>query len=418
LPDIVVFPKTTVEVKGIVDFARRYNIPIVPRGAGSGMSGGSLAVNGGIIISFEMMNNIKNVDKVNLLVEVEPGVITGQLHRYLEKSGLFYPPDPASRNFSSIGGNVAENAGGLRAVKYGVTKDYVKELEVVFPDGNIVKTGGKTVKNVAGYDLTSILIGSEGTLGIITSITLKILPLPKSSKTFLLKFKTAEEAIEIVPELLLFESTPSTIEFIDRYSLDAVEKFTGVNYSDGAGGVILLENIGNEGEIDFWSQQMKQLFNGRNVDYLESANEEEKENLWKVRRSISASLSQIRPNRFNEDVVVRRSDLTKLIEFSYKAAKKRNVLVADFGHAGDGNIHVNMMYNSRDKIETKKAWEATEEVAEFVVSLKGSISGEHGIGITKKELLKLQLSPNETEKMKALKNAFDPYGILNPGKIF
>lgn len=418
MPDIVVFPKTTVEVKGIVDFARRYNIPIVPRGAGSGMSGGSLAVNGGIIISFEMMNNIKNVDKVNLLVEVEPGVITGQLHRYLEKSGLFYPPDPASRNFSSIGGNVAENAGGLRAVKYGVTKDYVKELEVVFPDGNIVKTGGKTVKNVAGYDLTSILIGSEGTLGIITSITLKILPLPKSSKTFLLKFKTAEEAIEIVPELLLFESTPSTIEFIDRYSLDAVEKFTGVNYSDGAGGVILLENIGNEGEIDFWSQQMKQLFNGRNVDYLESANEEEKENLWKVRRSISASLSQIRPNRFNEDVVVRRSDLTKLIEFSYKAAKKRNVLVADFGHAGDGNIHVNMMYNSRDKIETKKAWEATEEVAEFVVSLKGSISGEHGIGITKKELLKLQLSPNETEKMKALKNAFDPYGILNPGKIF
>lgn len=417
-PDLVVFPLNVEEVKGIVDFAVTYNIPIVPRGAGSGMSGGALAVNGGIVISFEKMNKIKSVDKINLLAQVEPGVITGQFHRYLEKMNLFYPPDPASRNFSSIGGNVAENAGGLRAVKYGVTKDYVKELEVVFPDGSIVTTGSKTVKNVAGYDLTSLLIGSEGTLGIITSVTLSILPLPGSYKTFLLKFKSAEEAISIVPQLLLFESTPSTIEFIDRYSLDAVEKFTGVNYSNGAGGIILLENIGNKGEIDYWGEQMRELFVKEKVDFLEAANDKEREDLWKVRRSISASLSQIRPNRFNEDVVVKRSDLTKLIDFSYKTANRKNVLVADFGHAGDGNIHVNMMYDKKDKIETKRAWEATEEVAQYVIDLDGTVSGEHGIGITKKDLLKLQLAPAEAEKMMAIKKTFDPYGILNPGKIF
>ncbi len=415
-PDIVVFPTNREEVVGIVKLAGKYGIPIVPRGAGSGMSGGALPVEGGIVLSFEKMNRIKEINTINHYAVVEPGVITSVLHREVEKVGLFYPPDPASRNFSSIGGNVAENAGGLRAVKYGVTRDYVMALEVVLPDGTVIHTGSKTIKDVAGYDLTRLLVGSEGTLGIITEITLKLIPLPRWKETFLAQFSTPEDAISLVPEILSI-GLPSTLEFIDGFSLRAVESYLGVNFP-GTEGVLLIENMGNRGEVEHWAGELKNFFEKRNVKFLRAENEEQREKFWKIRRSISASLSKIKPNRFNEDVVVKRSDLKRLIAESYRIAKKHNILVADFGHAGDGNIHVNYLHDRKDENERRRAWRATEEMVEEVIKMGGTVSGEHGIGIMKKELLRKQFTEEEIELMKKIKRAFDPDNILNPGKIF
>ncbi len=416
LPWAVVFPETTEEVVSIVKLANEYGFPIIPRGAGSGMSGGALPVEGGIILSLERMNRILEIDRVNHYAVVEPGVITSVLHREVEKLGLFYPPDPASKNFSSIGGNVAENAGGLRAVKYGVTRDYVMALKVVLPDGEVIRTGSRTVKDVAGYDLTRLLVGSEGTLGIVTEVTLKLIPLPRWKQTFFLTFPSPQEAISHVP-YLLEKGLPSTLEFIDGFSLRAVEKYLNVSLP-GVNGALLLENMGNEGEVETWAASVEDYLGTHNISFQRAINENEREVLWKIRRSLSASLSKVKPNRFNEDVVVRRSDLANLVEESYRIAKKYNILIADFGHAGDGNIHVNYLHDRKDENERKRAWRATEEMVEKVVEMGGTISGEHGIGIMKKELLRKQLSPTEIELMKHLKRVFDPRNILNPGKIF
>ncbi len=416
IPWAVVFPESTEEVSSLVKLANKYNFPIIPRGAGSGMSGGALAIHGGIIISFEKMNKILEINTINHYAIVQPGVITSVLHREVEKYNLFYPPDPASRNFSSIGGNVAENAGGLRAVKYGVTRDYVMALEVVLPSGEVIRTGSKTIKDVAGYDLTRLIVGSEGTLGIVTEITLKLIPRPDSNYTFFLTFSSPEEAIYYVPYLLA-KGLPSTLEFIDGYSLRAVEKYLSISFNN-VDGAILLENIGNKGEVETWAEEIETYLINNNITYRKATTAKERESLWQIRRSISASLSQIKPNRFNEDVVVKRSDLTKLISESYKIAEKYNILVADFGHAGDGNIHINYLHNRKDENERRRAWRATEELVEEVIKLGGTVSGEHGIGIMKKELLKKQFSEIEIELMKKLKRTFDPNNILNPGKIF
>ncbi len=416
LPWVVVFPESKEEISGLMKLATKYRFPVVPRGAGSGMSGGALPVEGGVVVSLEKMDKILEINTVDHFAVVQPGVITSKIHKEVEKHGLFYPPDPASRNFSSIGGNVAENAGGLRAVKYGVTRDYVMALEVVLPDGSVIRTGSKTIKDVAGYDLTRLFVGSEGTLGIITEITLKLIPLPQYKETFLLFFKSASEGISHVPGLLQ-KYIPSTLEFIDSYSLRAVSDYLGLSFP-GVEGVILLENMGNKGEVETWAEDITAYLEKHNVEFKKAKSENERTQFWQLRRSISASLSKIKPHRFNEDVVVRRSDLQKLIDISYEIAQKYNILVADFGHAGDGNIHVNYLHDRRDENERKRAWRATEELVEKVIGLGGTVSGEHGIGIMKKELLKKQFSDAEIEIMKRVKRTFDPLNILNPGKIF
>ena len=415
-PAAVIFPENREEVVGIMKLATEYRVPVTPRGAGSGMSGGALPVKGGVVVSFEKMNSIIEINTVDHFAVVQPGVITSKIHEEVEKLGLFYPPDPASRKISSIGGNVAENAGGLIAVKYGVTRDYVMALEIVLPDGSIIHTGSKTIKDVAGYDLTRLFVGSEGTLGLITEITLKLIPLPLFHETFFLEFSSPEEAISHVPAILS-AGLPSTLEFIDGYSLRAVESYLGLNFP-GVNGAILLENMGNRGDVREWAGMMTEYFDRKRIKWKRAGTEEERETFWSIRRSISASLGKVKPNRFNEDVVVRRSDLVKLIHATYETAEKYSVLVADFGHAGDGNIHVNYLHDRKDENERKRAWKATEALIDGVIEMGGTVSGEHGIGIMKKSFMHKQFSSSEIELMKKIKQVFDPYEILNPGKIF
>jgi glycolate oxidase len=416
LPWAVARPSTAREVSEILVLANKERFPVIPRGAGTGMSGGSVPARGGLVLSLERMNRILEVDEENLIAVVEPGVVTGDLQREVEKRGLFYPPDPASHDFCTIGGNVAECAGGLRAVKYGVTKDYVLGLEVVLPTGEIIKTGGRTLKSVAGYDLTKLIVGSEGTLGIATTIILKLLPQPESVRTLSVLFDSIEAAAAAVSSIIAGRILPRALEFMDHAALRAVEKHLGEDISGGAKAMLIVEVDGPSTSTERDIERVADIVGRAGASRVNRAeNESERERLWKARRSLSPALYTIKPKKINEDIVVPRSRIPDILREIGEIAKRHDLLIVNFGHAGDGNIHTNIMIDEGD---APRAEIAVKEIFEAVLRMKGSISGEHGIGLSKAAYLPMELGPDALKTMKRIKDALDPNNILNPGKIF
>jgi glycolate oxidase len=419
-PDLVVVPGSTAEIASIVRLCNDHRVPIVVRGAGTGYTGGAVPTRGGIVLSMERLNRILEIDEVNLLAVVEPNVITGELQRAVEQVGLFYPPDPASLATSSIGGNVAECAGGPRAFKYGTTKRYVLALEAVLPTGEIVNTGSKAVKNVVGYDLTQLLVGSEGTLAIITRITLRLMPKPPARATLSAFFPTVRHAVDAVSALIRRRAVPSTIELVDADSIRAVKAYLGQPMdSSGAQALLIIECDGAavavEEELD---RVLGACRDSGSLQIVRAANDAEREEVWSVRRQLSLALRATGLLKINHDVVVPRGRIVDLFEAIDSLKARHQLQIASFGHAGDGNIHVNLMIDRHDRAARERARAAERELFERVVALEGSISGEHGIGFAKAPYIGIELSPETIALMKRVKAAFDPNGILNPGKIF
>ncbi|HXW08716.1 MAG TPA: FAD-linked oxidase C-terminal domain-containing protein [Vicinamibacterales bacterium] len=419
--DAVVFPGTTAEVAAVARFCADRRLPMVPRGAGTGYTGGAVPTHGGVVISLERMNRILEIDEANLVAVVEPNVVTGDLQAAVEKVGLFYPPDPASLRQSAIGGNVAECAGGPRAFKYGTTRQYVLGVEAVLPTGEVIETGGKVVKNVVGYDLTQLLVGSEGTLAILTKIILRLVPQPPVQATLRASFRDVEGAVAAVTEIIRARVVPAALELVDGDSLDAVARHLGVRSMapEGTGAVLLVEVDGVPAAVAEEAVRVEQACVAAGATELRrAADEAERVELWRVRREISHSLKMIAPLKFNHDVVVPKGRIPGLFALVRDLRRRFGLRIPLFGHAGDGNIHVNIMVDPGDAAEVERAHEAERLLFEGVVALEGSISGEHGIGFAKARFLTIELSDDEIALMKRVKQAFDPLGLLNPGKIF
>jgi glycolate oxidase len=425
LADLVVLPATTSEVSQLALMCNEARVPLVARGAGTGYTGGAVPIRGGIVLSLERMNRILEIDQLNLLARVQPNVITGDLQDAVEKVGLFYPPDPASLRQSAIGGNVAECAGGPRAFKYGTTKRYVLALEAVLAGGEIVRTGSKAVKNVVGYDLTQLLVGSEGTLAIITEITLRLIPKPAAHATLLAEFAGVAQAVAAVTELIRRRVVPAALELIDAASLKALAEHAGHSMaSAGTGAVLIIEVDGSPESVGPELLLVEDACRAAQAIGLRRAQSEAaRDEIWQLRRELSPALKKISSIKLNNDVVVPRGRIPELFALVKEIEQESRLPVASFGHAGDGNIHVNIMIpedtnpaGHRDAME--RGERAVRRLFEGVVALEGSISGEHGIGLTKSRYLGLELSPEEIALMKRVKAAFDPNGILNPGKIF
>ena len=419
LPDVVVHPQTTEQISRIMRLANSEKVPVFPRGAGSGFTGGSLPTRGGIVLTTERMDKILEIDEENLVATVQPGVVTEQFQIAVEKVGLFYPPDPASLKFSTLGGNVAECAGGPRCVKYGVTKDYILGLEVVTPTGDIITTGGPTMKGVVGYDLTKLMCGSEGTLGIVTRIVIKLLPLPEAKKTMLVLFDSIDGAARAVSAIVRNKIIPTTLEFMDGRTLDCVKQATGLQVPDAARAVLIIEVDGDREFLDKQARRIADIIRPLGVVETRIAETpEESEALWQIRRSVSASLRKVNPDKYNEDICVPRSKVPDMIRKVDEISDRYGIPIVNFGHAGDGNIHVNIMIDKKIPGEQEKAEQAIKEVFEGALALGGTMSGEHGIGIAKAPYIPLEITPETALYMKTLKKALDPNNILNPGKIF
>jgi glycolate oxidase len=419
-PDVVVSPLTSAEIAAITRFCNERRIPLVVRGAGTGFTGGAVPTRGGVVLSMERLNRILEIDEVNLLAVVEPNVITADLQRAVEKVGLFYPPDPASLEMSSIGGNVAECAGGPRAFKYGTTKRYVLALEAVLPTGATVATGSKAVKNVVGYDLTQLLVGSEGTLAIITKVTLRLIPKPPARATLLALFADIRGAVDAVSALIRRRVVPAALELIDADSLSAIRDHLQQEVVPAAtGAVLIIESDGMQAAVDEEIDRAAEACRDSGASRVSlAANDDDRDRLWNVRRLLSGALKATGLLKINHDVVVPRGRVPELFAAIAELRREYQLRIAAFGHAGDGNIHVNLMVDPRDAQQRARAREAERRLFEQVVALEGSISGEHGIGFAKAQYIGLELSSEEIALMKRVKTAFDPNGILNPGKIF
>ena len=420
LPDLVVIPANTTEIAGVAKLCNAHRVPLVVRGAGTGYTGGAVPTRGGVVLSMERLDRILEIDELNLLAVVEPNVITGDLQRAVEMVGLFYPPDPASLEKSSIGGNVAECAGGPRAFKYGTTKRYVLGLEAVLPTGEIIETGSKAVKNVVGYDLTQLLVGSEGTLAIVTRITLRLVPKPPAHATLLAMFADIQGAVDAVTALLRRRVVPAAIELMDADSLNAVREHTGREIAPpGTGAAVIVEVDGSQAAVDEDIDRVADAC--RDVGAIRvtrAATAEERDQLWNLRREMSLALRGTGLLKINHDVVVPRGRIPELFAIVEELKEGYGLRIASFGHAGDGNIHVNLMVQRGNAEEIARAKRAERVLFERVVALEGSISGEHGIGFAKAPYIDIELSAVEIALMKRVKAAFDPNGILNPGKIF
>ena len=419
MPDAVAFPRNSREVSRILNLANKEGFPVIPRGAGSGKSGGALPVAGGLVLSLERLNRILQLDEENLIAKVEPGVITADLQEAVEKRGLFYPPDPASIKISTIGGNVAECAGGLRAVKYGVTRDYVLGLTVVLPTGEIMKTGVETAKGVVGYDLTRLIVGSEGTLAVITAVTLRLIPMPTAKGTMIAYFDDMKSAVGTVSALARRKVVPTILEFMDRLSLECVRDEMARPFPPTAKAMLLIEVDGDTRQVKNEAERVEQVCREAGVLRFEEATEEEEvERLWDARRNVSEALFKLRPHKISEDIVVPRNRLADFIGFLEALGQSSGLPLPAFGHAGDGNIHVNLMHDQANPDEADKVEGIIKEVFEKVLELGGTLSGEHGIGLTKSPYLSMEIPKPAFDLMVRLKKAFDPKGILNPGKIF
>ncbi|EME4050999.1 FAD-binding protein [Campylobacter coli] len=421
LPDGVLFPRNEEDISKILKFCNENNIIIIPRGAGSGFTGGALAVNGGLILSFEKhMNKILEIDLENLVAVVQPGVINIHLQREVAKHGLFYPPDPASMEYSSLGGNVSENAGGMRAAKYGITKDYVMALRAVLPNGEIIRAGKRTIKDVAGYNLAGILIASEGSLAVLSELTLKLIVLPKFKKTAFGIFPSVKSAMNAVYKSLASGVNPVSMEFLDNLSIRAVESKFNKGLPVDAGAILIADVDGNVKEaIDEDLKILGEHFLDTGASQFKIAkDEQEAADIWFARRNCSQSIAMYGTLKLNEDITVPRSKLPALLEGIDEISKKYGFKIPCFGHTGDGNVHTNIMVpDKNDEEQVKKGYEAVEEVFRLTVELGGTLSGEHGIGLSKAPFMKLAFSDAEMNLMRNIKKAFDPNNILNPFKM-
>jgi glycolate oxidase len=421
-PEVVARVTSPHQVAEVMRLAQRERVPVTPRGEGYGLSGGAVPVQGGIVLSMEKMNRILEIDKENLMITVEPGVITGDIHRAVEAEGLFYPPDPASLDSCSIGGNVAEGAGGPRAVKYGVTKDYVCGMEAVLPSGEIITCGGKLVKNVTGYNLIQLLIGSEGTLAVVTQIILRLLPLPKVQVDLLVPYDDFQAAADTVSDVIAHRVVPAAIEFMERDSILAVERLLQkeLPYHDAAAHLLIQLDGNRQEAVDADLDVVGELCLEHGArDVLVAKDRHTRDRLWEARRTIIEALNHESPINHMEDVVVPRAELPRLLKGIKEVAVQHAVRIICFGHAGDGNVHVNVL---KDDLSDER-WaalvpDATAKIYHLALSVGGMITGEHGIGATRRRYLPLALDEAQIALMRRIRAAFDPNQILNPGKIF
>jgi len=419
-PDLVLFPRDELEISKILKYCNENKIIITPRGAGSGFTGGALPADGGIVLSLEKhMNKIIELDTDNMVIVTQPGVINMDLQKFVEEKGFFYPPDPASQDYSSIGGNVSENAGGMRAAKYGITKDYVMALRAVLPNGDIIKAGKRTIKDVAGYNIVGTLVGSEGTLAVITEITLKLIKKPLMNKTSMGIFENVENAMNAVYKTMAQGVVPVTMEFLDYLTLKAIEKKFNKSFNE-AGAILVVDVDGNnEEELDRQLAIIEKSFKENKVSEFKIAkNKQESDEIWFARRNASVSLSVYGNKKINEDITVPRSKLPELLKKISKISKKYDLPIPCFGHTGDGNVHTNVMIKDKNNKELlDKGYKAIKEVFQATIDLEGTLSGEHGIGLSKAEYMTMAFSDEEMNMFKNLKLAFDPNNILNPFKM-
>ena len=415
----VAFPETTEQVAEVLKLAATEKIPVVSRGSGTGLSGGSIPVDGGIVLCLLKMKEILELDTANLTMLCEAGVITKEIDEAAREKGLFYPPDPGSIKISTIGGNVANNSGGLRGLKYGVTRDYVMGMEVVTAHGEVIWLGSKCVKDVAGYTLKDLFIGSEGTLGIVTKVLLKLLPRPKARKTMLATYDSMDAAAKTVAAIIERQVIPCTLEFLDRKTCQCVEEFTKVGLPTDAASVLLMETDGHPVVVEEEAALMQDIARELGAMSVEVAKDEDHAvKLASARRSAFAALARIRPTTILEDVTVPRSELPKMVRFVNEVAEKYELEIATFGHMGDGNLHPTFLTNERDEEEMKKVEQAMRDIFLKALELNGTITGEHGVGLAKKSFLSAQFQDASYEMLKKVKLALDPDKILNPGKIF
>ena len=418
LPSAVAFPHSTEDVRAIMSICHASGVPVVPRGAGTGFAGGTVPLDGGLVVSTEKLNRILSLDRLERTAVAESGVVNAALQKEAARFGLMFPPDPSSLEVSTLGGNVAQDAGGPRALKYGVTRDYVLGVKFVTWDGRVVGADRSRSRSTRWDPLTTLLVGSEGTLGVITEITLKLLPKPGSFSTVLAFFKTAVDAAEAVSLVLACGVMPAAVELMDGETMDCVRKFVDFRIPAKSGCSLLIETDGTEEEArDSMLEVETVLRKGGAMEFTVARSERERESLWKMRRSISPSLARISTSKLNEDVCVPRSKLPALVEAVGKLAAKYSLRVPTFGHAGDGNLHVNVMLDRRDRDQMRRAGALAGELFAATIGLGGTISGEHGIGITKLDFLPDQLGSEGLKVQEKIKQSFDPRGLLNRGKV-
>lgn len=418
IPDAVVRPSNVKQLMEIVSLANEEKFGIVPRGSGTGLSGGSIPSDNSIVLLLNHWNQILEIDAENLTATVEPGVITEKVHQEVEKIGLFYPPDPGSASICTIGGNVAENAGGLRGLKYGVTRNYVMGLEVILPTGAIINIGGKVVKNAAGYSLKEIFVGSEGTLAIFTKILLKLIPKPEQTGTLLAFFERIGDAGRTVSSIISSHIIPSTLEFLDGLTIKCVEEYTGIGLPINAGALLLIEVDGPASVVEYEAEKIEEIcLKNKAIQVKRAKTEKEAVQLKAARKSAFSALARIKPTTILEDVTVPRSEVANIIEKIQRIADKYHVTIGNFGHAGDGNLHPTCLTDERDKEEIERAEKALEEIFRAAVACGGTITGEHGVGLAKKRFLPEVAGNEAIEIMRKFKTLLDPNNVLNPGKV-
>jgi glycolate oxidase len=418
-PDAIVFVTSVQQVSDVLKLANADGFKVVPRGSGTNLSGGTIPMENCVVLVTVKMDKILEIDPRNLTALVEPGVLTAKIDEEAAKHGLFYPPDPGSMKVSTIGGNVAENSGGLRGLKYGVTRDYVLGLEVVLPTGELLRCGTKCVKDVAGYSIKDLFIGSEGTLGIVTQILLKLLPRPAARKTVLATFDTMTAAAETVSAIIAGRIIPCTLEFLDRTTIRCIEDYVKIGLPLDAEAILLMETDGHPAVVEEESARMIELARGHNAQDVRIAKDTaEADRLTTARRSAFSALARVSPTTILEDATVPRSELATMIEFIQQTGEKYRLKIGTFGHFGDGNLHPTFLCDERNKEEIERVHAAFREIFEKAIALGGTITGEHGVGLAKKEFLERFAGKTSLDVMRVLKRTLDPHNVLNPGKIF
>ena len=419
LPEAVLLPRSTEDVAEIVTIASRHKIPVYPRGAGTNLSGGSIPLQKGVVLSMLDMNRILEIDRENLTATVQAGVVIQSLVDEADKYGLLYPPDPGTVQTATLGGSVAECSGGLRGLKYGITKDYVMGVKAVLADGNVVFFGGKTVKNVSGFDMKAIFCGSEGLLGIITEVLLKLIPKPESRQSMMVSYGSLDDAANTIRDVIAAKIIPATMEILDNTTIRAVEENKKIGLPVDAEAIILIEVDGQKEAVEQDARRVKDICTQCGAESIFVAEDDSKrEEIWAARRGALPSLTRMRPTTILEDATVPRSKIPEMIRAIREIAEKYNLRIGTFGHAGDGNLHPTILTDERDLEEMERVHLAVGEIFDKALALGGTLSGEHGIGVAKASFMPRQFSETELELMKRLKSAFDPDGILNPGKVF
>jgi glycolate oxidase len=418
-PGAVVFPSDPAEVASVLRFAATHRIPVVARGSGTGLSGGSVPIEGCIVLCLSRMNRILEVDAENLTLFCEAGAVTADLADAAAEAGLFYPPDPGSMKISTIGGNVAENSGGLRGLKYGVTRDYVMGLEVILASGEVLWTGNKCVKDVAGYTLRDLFIGSEGTLGVVTKVLLKLIPPPAASKTMLVVYDNMEKAARTVSAIIAAKIIPCTLEFLDRVTINCVEDYAGIGLPREAEALLLIESDGHPAAVEEEAAAMVAIAKANGAGEVKiAATPEEAASLAAARRTAFSALARVGPTTILEDATVPRNRLPEMVRCIQETARRHNLKIGTFGHMGDGNLHPTFLTNEKNEEEMHRVELAMKEIFARAIELGGTITGEHGVGLAKKDFLHAAVGELNVGVMRSIKAAFDPQGILNPGKIF